>query len=107
MEHIVSKQPTYVYSYTVDDKKPKSNKCACERCLFGEKNDDKMFCPTGIEDWCDFRMSLGYSDTDGGTFACVCFPIVFTLKLLFCFSCSAYNSCRNKCENTNNLNYMC
>ena len=106
METIISKQPESIYSYKDDKTQKKSHKCGCERCLFGEK--DKQCCPTGIGNWCDFRMYLGYGNDDGyGTCACVCFPIVFPLKLVFCFPCASYNSCRNKCKNTNDLNFIC
>jgi hypothetical protein len=107
METIVTNQPSAIYSYTEDDKTiKKSHKCGCERCLFGEE--DKQCYPNGIKDWCDFRMYLGYGNDDGcGTCACMCFPIVFPIKLVFCFPCATYNSCRNKCKDTEDLNYIC
>ena len=107
MDQIVTKQPTSVYSYTQNDKTvKKSHKCRCEICLFG--TEDKEFYPTSISQWCDFRMYLGYGNEDGcGTFACMCFPIVFPVKFLCCFSCASYNSCRNRCNGTKDKNYIC
>lgn len=106
----VTIQPSSVYSYN-DSKYDKtvkySHKCRCERCLFG-KNENKECCPRGISDWCDFRMYVGGGQDDGcGTCTVLCFPINFAVKLLFCFPCASYNSFRNWCNNTKNLNYIC
>jgi hypothetical protein len=108
METIVSEQPSAIYSYTEDKTQKKSHKCACEKFLFKEEDPDNSCCPTGIKDWCDFRVYIGYGNDDGcGTCAFVCFPVVFPFKLLFCFPCASYNSCRNKCNDTDDLNYIC
>jgi hypothetical protein len=74
----VTVEPTYA-----DDKSVKqSHKCGCERCLFS--SEDKGCFPTGIGKWCDFRTYVGGGQDDGcGTCAVICFPIVFSTKLVF------------------------
>jgi hypothetical protein len=102
----VTVEPIYVHTDTKDKSVKPSHKCGCERCLFGDE--DKECCPTGVGKWCDFRIYLQGGQDDGcGTCAFLCFPIVFPVKLLFCFPCASYNSFRNKCRMTKDMNYIC
>jgi hypothetical protein len=102
----VTVEPIYVYTDTHDKSVKKSHKCGCEKCLFGENNADAGLCPTGIGKWCDFRIYVNGSGDGCGTCSIICFPIVFPTKLLLCFPCASYNSCRNKCNGTKDLNYI-
>ncbi len=101
----ITVEPKYVYTYSDDKSVKQSHKCGCERCLFGEEN--KGCCPASIGEWCDFRIYVNGSGNGCGTCAFICFPIVFPTKLLFCLPCAGYNSCRNKCNGTKDLNYIC
>lgn len=103
----VTKQPSSIYSYNQDDKCVKrSHKCGCERCLFGTDESKQDF-PTGIKESCDFRIYVAGQDDGCGTCTVLCFPMNFAFKMLCCFPCATYNSCRNLCKGTKDLNYIC
>ncbi len=101
----VTVEPIYVYTDTHDKSVKQSHKCGCERCLFSEKK--SVWCPTGVREWCDFRVHVNGTHDDCGTCTIMCFPIVGSIKLVFCLPCASYNSCRNKCNGTKDLNYIC
>lgn len=89
--------------------------CMCERgcgkiinfcfCLPNDFDIDNRRNPS-CKDLADFRVHCG-SDDDGYCLGFLCFPVTLVRKLICEVSCVTYNSCRNKCNGTKGLNYMC
>jgi hypothetical protein len=89
--------------------------CMCERgcgkiinCCFCLPNDidmDNRRNPS-CKDLKDFRVYCG-SDDDGYCLGFLCFPVTLVRKLIYEVPCVTYNTCRNMCNGTKGLNYMC
>ena len=87
-----------------------SHKTTCEKCCtskcqnkYGNEN-----CYTNFSDWADFNLRCNnHLREDICCISVICFPITLTIKTVFCLPCTCYNFGRNKCNNTNNLNYLC
>jgi hypothetical protein len=93
----------------------KSHLCMCERgCIkvidccfcFPDDNYSNRNNRATCKNLADFRVYCG-SDDDGYCLGVLCFPISLFRKLIFELPCVSYNFCRNKCNGTKDLNYMC
>jgi hypothetical protein len=88
--------------------------CMCERgcrkfnrCILNIPSDVKTGkCGTTPCDFCEFRVYC-CSDESGIFLGILCFPITFPMKLLCQAPCIGYNMCRNKCNGTIGLEYIC
>ena len=69
-------------------------------------NDNSLNIPVNCNQWVE---NLETNDNlNKNDFCCtiLCCPIKFPLLLLF-LPCTFYNICRNKCNKTENKNYLC
>jgi hypothetical protein len=81
-----------------------NHKCYCEKCLCKTEKD---WCFININEWLAmFETKISSSDDGYGSCCIICCPIKFTI-FSFCLPCTFYNICRNKCNKTNNKNYLC
>ena len=82
------------------------HKCLCEKC-FCKCN--HPCCCVNMNDCFDslktYENGKKYGD-DVCLCTFVCCPFKFPLALLFFLPCTMYNICRNKCNNTDNKNYL-
>jgi hypothetical protein len=64
-------------------------------------------CGTTPCDFCEFRVYWFGTNDNGLCLGILCFPITFPMKLLCQAPCIGYNMCRNKCNGTTGLEYLC
>lgn len=88
------------------DNYPRKHLCACEVCL-NHVCCDSVYgshCPVDCDDICDFRV---YCFEDDGCFCgTLCCPMTLVIKLLCQVPCFGYNICRNRCNGTEELDYV-
>jgi len=83
------------------------HKCCCEKFLC---KTDKASCPITINKWLGAFTTYdnGYNQNDDTCFCTViCCPIKFPVLVLCLLPCTIYNIGRNKCNHTENKNYLC
>ena len=111
--YVITEQPSNIPKSILkkptdtDDKY--SHQCLCEKCLTSTcKQQHHENCYSSLYEWCDFYVYCYHTKSeDPLCFSCLCFPIVFPLKVIFCLPCTCYNECRNCCNKTENKNYLC
>ena len=91
----------------------KSHLCMCERgcvkvinfcCCFPDDSHSDRNNQSTCKNLADFRVYCGSYD-DGICLGLFCFPVSLVRKLIFELPCVSF--CRNKCNGTDDLNYMC
>jgi hypothetical protein len=87
------------------------HQCKCEHIIKKMCHCGNGQCyDTGIYEWLDgFRLYTGFdrANDDGCCYGCLCFPVTLPLRTTCCLPCAVYNTSRNKCKGTKNLNYLC
>lgn len=89
------------------ESKENSHKCLCEKCLF--PNTENQWCCINMSEWFDsFQTYMTHPDKDGDCLCTtICCPFKFPFLLIFGLPCTLYNISRNKCNHTDNKNYLC
>ncbi len=111
-KEIIYEQPNnkkVIISQPINNKN--NHKCLCEKIILQScENKENPCCPVNINEWFNtFRIYINHrSHNDDGCFCgTICCPISFPILTTFVLPCTLYNIGRNKCNNTNNLNYLC
>jgi hypothetical protein len=93
-----------------------SHMCGCERgfrkccrCILNiPEGEDAGKCGASLSYFCDFRVyCLACPNDKGICLGVLFFPITCPVKFLCQAPCIGYNMCRNKCNGTTELEYLC
>ncbi len=86
------------------EQEPTNNhKCLCEKKIFN----CEINIPINCSEWVECLNTNDGVNHHSDCCTIICCPIKFPINLLFFGPCTLYNIFRNKCNNTNNKNYLC